>query len=153
MGIAVVSVLLWYGSRKVFSGELDPENFFTFLFAFYYVIEPAKSFSKAFFNIQKGIAAMMRVEKILDAESSIKEIAEPKVLRRFEQSIEYRGVSFTYKEEEGPVLKNINLEIPKGKVFALVGASGAGKSTLVDFLLRFYDVQSGGIFIDGIDIR
>ena len=153
MGIGVVSVLLWYGSRKVFSGELDPENFFTFLFAFYYVIEPAKSFSKAFFNIQKGIAAMLRVEKILDAESTIKELPTPKSFDQFSRSIEYKNVSFAYKQEEGLVLDNIDLSIPKGKVFALVGASGAGKSTLVDLLPRFYDVQEGEILIDGINIK
>ena len=153
MGIGVVSILLWYGSRKVFSGELDPENFFTFLFAFYYVIEPAKSFSKAFFNIQKGIAAMTRVEKILDAESIIIEKDNPRTLDTFQSGISYQDVSFAYNKEEGPVLQNINLEIPKGKVIALVGASGAGKSTLVDLLPRFYDVQQGGILVDGHDIK
>lgn len=153
MGIGVVSILLWYGSRKVFSGELDPENFFTFLFAFYYVIEPAKSFSKAFFNIQKGIAAMTRVEKILDAESTIIEKDSPRTLNTFQSGISYQGVTFAYNQEEGPVLQDINLEIPKGKVIALVGASGAGKSTLVDLLPRFYDVQQGSILVDGHDIK
>ena len=153
MGIGVVSILLWYGSRQVFSGELDPENFFTFLFAFYYVIDPAKSFSKAFFNIQKGIAAMNRVETILDAESSIKEPIQAKSLGEFTTAIEYKNVNFWYTQKEEAVLKNINLHIPKGKSIALVGASGAGKSTIVDLLPRFYDVPEGGIFIDGVNIK
>ena len=153
MGIGVVSVLLWYGSGKVFAGDLDPENFFTFLFAFYYVIDPAKSFSKAFFNIQKGIAAMNRVEVVLDAVSSIQEPTAPKPLEAFQSEIELRGVHFWYTRKEETVLQDINLTIPKGKVIALVGASGAGKSTLVDLIPRFYEVQEGGIFIDGINIK
>jgi len=136
LGITVVAVLLWYGSRQVFSGQLDASTFIVFIFAFYNVIEPAKSFSKAFYNIQKGIAAIVRVEKILDA-----------------QSITYQNVTFAYRREDGPVVKNIDLDIPKGKVIALVGPSGAGKSTLVDLLPRFFDVNEGRILIDGVDIR
>jgi ABC-type multidrug transport system fused ATPase/permease subunit len=153
MGIAVVAVLLWYGSRQVFSGTLTAETFLTFIFAFYNVIDPSKSFSKAYYNIQKGIAAMVRIEQVLDARIGIKEPEQPVPLKSFEKEIEYRNVSFIYKSEEGPVLKNIDLHIPRGKAVALVGASGAGKSTLVDLLPRFYDVQEGGIFIDGINIK
>lgn len=153
LGIAVVAVLLWYGSRQVFSASLDAETFLTFIFAFYNVIGPAKSFSRASYNIQKGIAAMLRVEQILDAEVSIQESPQALSIDHFSESIEYRNVSFTYRNVEGPVLRDINLHIPKGKVIALVGASGAGKSTLVDLLPRFYDLAEGGVYIDGVNIK
>lgn len=153
LGILVVSVLLWFGSRLVFSGEMEAATFLTFIFAFYSVIEPAKAFSKAYYNIQKGIAAMQRVEVILDAENTITDHPEASTISSLEQGIVYRDVTFQYRNEEGPVLQGINLEIPKGQLIALVGPSGAGKSTLVDLLPRFYDVQEGGIFIDGTDIR
>lgn len=153
LGIAVVTVLLWYGSKQVFSGAMEAGTFFSFLFAFYNVIDPAKSFSKAFYDIQKGIAAMERVERVLDASISIQDGVQPKALASFEHQIEYRNVNFSYRAEEGSILQNINLTIPKGKLLAVVGASGAGKSTLVDLLPRFYDVLEGSILIDGIDIR
>lgn len=153
LGIATVAVLLWYGSRQVFGGDLQAETFLTFIFAFYNVIEPAKSFSRSFYSIQKGIAAMQRVEQVLDAEVRIREAPQAKAIRGFERSVEYRSVSFAYNNVEGPVLQDINLEINKGQVIALVGSSGAGKSTLVDLLPRFYDVTKGSILIDGVDIR
>ncbi|MCB0586498.1 MAG: ATP-binding cassette domain-containing protein, partial [Phaeodactylibacter sp.] len=143
----------WYGSRQVFDGRLAAETFLTFIFAFYNVIDPAKSLSKAVYNIQKGIAAMERVERVLDAEVSIREKSNALPAGSFRDKIEYRNVSFTYRADEGPVLQNINLEIPRGQVVALVGASGAGKSTLVDLLPRFYDVTQGSIYLDGRDIR
>lgn len=153
LGISTVALLLWYGSRQVFSGELSAGSFLTFIFAFYYVIDPAKSFSKAFYNIQKGIAALDRVEEVLGTENQITDPPVPQPLSGFRQKIEYDAVGFAYREQEGPVLQNINLTIEKGKVIALVGASGAGKSTLVDLLPRFYDVTQGSIRIDGVDIR
>jgi len=153
LGILVVSVLLWFGSRLVFSGDMEAATFLTFIFAFYSVIEPAKAFSKAYYNIQKGIAAMQRVEVILDAENTITDAPDALALKEVKEGIVYRDVTFQYRSEEGPVLKQINLEIPKGQVIALVGPSGAGKSTLVDLLPRFFDVQEGGIFIDGTNIK
>ena len=153
LGIATVAVLLWYGSRQVFGGQMQAETFLTFIFAFYNVIEPAKSFSKAYYSIQKGVAAMSRIERILDAEVGIAEPANPQPVGTFRQGIEYRQVSFAYKREEGRVLHDIDLYIPKGKVVALVGSSGAGKSTMVDLLPRFFDVTAGALCIDGIDIR
>jgi len=149
----VVAVLLWFGSRQVFSGAMRAETFLTFIFAFYNVIQPAKQFVRAIYNIQKGVSAMLRVEKLLDAESNIKEAPDAKAITGFNHSIEYRGVTFAYNPEEGKVLSDIWLDIPKGRVVALVGASGAGKSTLADLLPRFYDVAEGGILIDGTDIR
>lgn len=152
LGITVVAILLWYGSRLVFSGEMAAETFLTFIFAFYNVIDPAKSFSKAFYNIQKGIAAMQRVEKVLDATNNIKDNAGAKPISNFEKAIEYRQVNFAYHADQ-QVLKNIDLTIDRGKVIALVGASGAGKSTIVDLLPRFYDVTDGGIYIDNVNIK
>lgn len=153
LGIATVAVLLWYGSRQVFDGQLAAETFLAFIFAFYNVIDPAKSLAKAIYNIQKGVAAMERVERVLDAEVSIREKENAFPLESFRDKIEYRNVSFTYRREEGPVLRNINLEVPRGKAVALVGASGAGKSTLADLLPRFYDITEGAILVDGHDIR
>lgn len=155
LGITTVAVLLWYGSKQVFSetNSLDAGTFISFIYAFYMVIDPAKSFSKAFYNIQKGIAALTRVEAVLDAENEIVDPLNPLPFREFEDKIEYKAVQFAYKSSEGPVLKNIDLTIEKGKSVALVGSSGAGKSTLVDLLPRFYDVKEGQILIDGQDIR
>ena len=153
LGIGTVAILLWYGSRQVFNGQLAAETFLTFIFAFYNVIDPAKSLTKALYNIQKGIAAMERVERVLDAEVSIQEKPGALPIDSFRDKIEYRNVSFAYRKDEGPVLQNINLEIGRGEVIALVGASGAGKSTFVDLLPRFYDITEGAIYLDGHDIR
>lgn len=155
LGITTVAVLLWYGSKQVFSetNSLDAGTFISFIYAFYMVIDPAKSFSKAFYNIQKGIAALTRVEAVLDAENEIVDPANPLPFKVFEDKIEYKSVQFAYKSSEAPVLQNIDLTIEKGKSVALVGSSGAGKSTLVDLLPRFYDVKGGQILIDGQDIR
>jgi ABC-type multidrug transport system fused ATPase/permease subunit len=153
LGIGVVAVLLWYGSRLVFSQQLDAETFLTFIFAFYNVIEPAKKLSRAVYDIQKGVAAMQRVELILDAPVLIKTIDPVVPFREFTDAIEFRNVHFAYNETEGPVLRDISLRIPKGKSVALVGASGAGKSTIADLLPRFYEVRQGTILLDGIDIR
>lgn len=153
LGIGTVAVLLWYGSRQVFSGQLDAETFLTFIFAFYNVIDPAKKLSKAVYNVQKGVGAMRRMEALLDAPVNIKDAPDALPLAGFRHSIEYRDVTFAYRNDEGPVLQNINLSLPKGKVVALVGASGAGKSTLADLLPRFYDVEEGEILLDGQNIR
>ncbi len=153
LGIAVVAVLLWYGSRQVFSGAIGADSFFAFLMAFYYVIDPAKSFSKAYYNFQKGAAAVDRVDHILDAEETIQEKKDALSFKNFNHAIEYRDVSFFYQKDEKEVLQNVDLKIPKGKIIALVGASGAGKSTLADLLPRFYDVSNGGVFIDGKNIK
>jgi subfamily B ATP-binding cassette protein MsbA len=153
LGITVVSILLWYASLQVFAGSLEPTTLFAYLLAFFYIINPAKSFSNAYYNVQKGIAATERIEAILDAEVTITEAPDAIPIDNLENSIEYRNLSFSYKNDEKRVLKNINLHIKKGKVIALVGPSGGGKSTLVDLLPRFIDPVKGAIFIDGIDIK
>lgn len=153
LGIGTVAVLLWYGSRQVFTGLLQAETFLTFIFAFYNVIDPAKSLAKSVYNIQKGVGAMERIERILDAPIGIQDKAGARPIDSFRDKIEYRGVHFTYRREEGPVLRDINLEIRRGTAVALVGASGAGKSTLADLLPRFYDVTEGAVYLDGADIR
>ncbi len=152
LGIAVVAILLIIGSGYVFSGETSPETFLTFLFAFYSVINPAKSFSKAYYNVQKGLAASDRVKQILQVENNIKEIDQAKVINSFQQEIEFKNISHSY-EEGIPVLEDINLKIKEGEIVALVGASGSGKTTITDLLPRFYDVTQGEILIDGENIK
>lgn len=153
MGISVVAVLLWFGSRYVFSGDMEPGTFITFLFAFYMVIEPSKKLNRAISNIQKGIGAMKRIEELLDTKSDLQEAENPVELTAFSKGIEYKNVDFRYSNSLPLVLKNINLKINKGMVVALVGSSGAGKSTMADILPRFYDVEKGQILIDGVDIK
>ncbi len=153
LGIAVVAVLLWYGSRLVFGGEMEAENFFAFIFAFFNIITPAKSFSKAYYNIQKGLAAVDRIDLIQNANIKIADRPNAVNIETFEKSIEYRNVSFAYGNGDVNVLKKIQLNIPKGKVLALVGPSGSGKTTLADLLPRLFDVTEGQLLIDGKDIR
>lgn len=162
LGVAVVCILVWFGFKQVEVGGLTPGSFLAFLYAFFMVIEPAKSFSSASYNIRRGAGALERIEEILNADELIFDPKEPVVLRGgFQHQIEYRDVSFLYKEAEKQILTHINLVIPKGKIVALVGASGAGKSTIADLLPRFYDVtdgtsrgnREGGIFIDDVNIK
>jgi len=153
LGIAVVSVLLWFGAKQVFAGEISAATFITFLYAFYNIIEPAKQLSSASYSIRKGMGALERVEAVLNAPVSIRDDDKALTVKSFEDKIEFRNVSFRYQNAERPALENVSLTIPKGKMVALVGASGAGKSTIADLLPRFYDVTDGQIFLDGRDIR
>jgi subfamily B ATP-binding cassette protein MsbA len=156
MGITVFVVILYVGGKMVL-GEHPTMNgavFITYLALFSQLIAPAKAFTTAYYNIQKGLASTERINKILNAEVSIKDPINPKTLNRFEKMIEYKNVSFAYRESEvGWVLNTINLKIEKGKTIALVGQSGSGKSTLADMLPRFYDPSNGEILIDGIAIK
>ena len=153
LGIAIVAVLLWYGSLLVFKNEIKPETFFAFLYAFFNVIAPSKSFSSAYYHIQKGLAAVDRVNEVLDNKEEIKQAENAKEIHSFNQEIVLDQVGFRYNVDGEWVLKNINLRIPKGQILAIVGTSGSGKSTLADLLPRFHDVSEGSIRIDGTDIR
>ena len=153
LSILVVCVVLYIGGRIVLGGESDlqPQSFIVFMVIFSQIIPPARSFAMAFFNIQKGMASVERVHKILDAYNEIVETTNPQVLNNFKESLTFNKVSFGYESQL--VLKNVSFVLPKGKVLALVGASGAGKSTIADLIPRFYDVNQGSVLLDGIDIR
>ncbi len=153
LGTIVIVLVVWFGGILILDvgGNLQPAIFLAYIGIFYQIINPAKAFSQAMFNIQKGLAAFERIDRILDAEISIADIEDPIAIKNLESEIEYRNVTFSYGEKA--VLKNVNLKVPKGKTIALVGQSGSGKSTFVDLLPRFYDVQEGSILINGIDIR
>ncbi|SMO80892.1 ATP-binding cassette, subfamily B, MsbA [Saccharicrinis carchari] len=153
LGTVVMVVLVWFGVYLITGtgAELKGSAFIAYIGIFYQIINPAKSFTTAFFNIQKGLAAMERIDKILLADNKILEQDGARHIDSFQNAIEYKNVSFGYNEYQ--VLKNISLTIPKGKMVALVGQSGSGKTTFVDLLPRFHDIQEGSISIDGIDIR
>jgi len=153
LGTAVIVIVLWYGGKLVLSANsnLSPAGFITYLVFFYSIINPAKSFTTAFYAIQKGLASMERIDKVMLAENNIIDKEHPISVKTFSTRIEYKDVTFRYIEDD--VLKKVNLTIPIGKTIALVGQSGSGKSTFVDLLPRFYDVSEGQILVDGIDIR
>ncbi len=154
LGTAVIVIVLWYGGNLILSGDagaLTPQQFIVYLVFFYNIINPAKAFSTALYSVEKGLASMERIDKILGQENTIKEPKQAKRKSDFTDSIEFRDVSFKYVSDY--VLKDINLVIKKGQTVALVGKSGSGKTTMVDLLPRFWDVCEGEILIDGIDIR
>lgn len=153
LGILTVTILIWYGFRQVESEQLTVATFFSFLYAFFTIIEPSKKFSSASYNIQKGMAAVDRVNEVLEAENTITDVANPVSISTFKEKIEYKNVFFRYKNSDRDILHNVNLNIEKGKIIALVGASGAGKSTLADLLPRFYDITAGDILLDSISIK
>ena len=153
LSICVFSAVLWFGGVLVFHKELDASTFIGFIAMFSLLIQPAKSFSNAFYNIRIGLAAADRVFEVMDAPVTIQDAPDAHEIKSFEHSISYNNVSFSYPNGEKNAIKEFSLTIPKGKLVALVGASGAGKSTLTDLLLRFYDVQSGSVAVDGQDIR
>lgn len=153
LGVTVVTVLLWLGSNQVFSGELDASTFLTFIYAFYNIIEPAKAFSSAYYNYQKGMGAWSRIQALVDREMETQLVEGTIDLDEFRQTIQVENVSFTYPGESHPVLRNINLKIPSGARIAIVGASGSGKTTLVDLICRFQVITEGRILMDNIDIR
>ena len=163
LGTIMIIVVLWFGGTLVLgeSPVISGPTFIYYLVILYSILNPLKEISKAGYNIAKGLASMERIDKILMAENSIKEVEQPKHIEAFNHEIEFRNVSFAYDtitKEDGTtepkwVLRNINLIIPKGKTIALVGQSGSGKSTLLDLIPRYYDVQEGEILIDGINIK
>ena len=152
LGTVMIVIVLWFGGVLVLKyGAITGPTFIYYMVILYSIINPLKEFSKASYNIPKGLASMERIDKILMAENTIKEVPEPKHIASFEHEIEFRHVSFKYAEQW--VLRDINLVIPKGKTIAIVGQSGSGKSTLVDLIPRYYDVQEGEVLIDGINVK
>lgn len=154
LGTIVIVLVLWFGGTLILNhtGALTAPEFIAYIALFYSIINPAKNLTNAFYSIQKGLAAMDRIDDILKAESSILEPRKPVKIKEFTDAITYRNISFAYNESK-TVLKNINLTIPKGQTVALVGQSGSGKSTFVDLLPRFYDINEGEITIDGNNIK
>ena len=152
LGTATIAIVLWYGGTLILSNHstIDASTFIYYLVIFYSIINPAKDLSKSVYAIQKGLASMDRIDKILKAECNINDPADPKKIE-LNKEIRYNNIWFKYQHDW--VLKGVDLVIPKGKTVALVGQSGSGKSTLVDLLPRFYDVDKGSITIDGTDIR
>ena len=152
LGTVMIVIVMWFGGILVLNNHsLSGPIFVYYMVILYSIINPLKEFSKAGYNIPKGLASMERVDKILKAEVDIREAEKPVSIGSFEHEIEFRDVSFRYGEQW--VLRHINLVIPKGKTVALVGQSGSGKSTLVDLIPRYYDVQEGEVLIDGINVR
>ena len=152
LGTVMIVIVLWFGGTLVLgSGTLSGPTFIYYMIILYSIINPLKDFSKAGYNIPKGLASMERVDKILMAESNIRESEHPVHVSSFNHQIELRNVSFRYGEKW--VLRNVNLTIEKGKTVALVGQSGSGKSTLVDLIPRYYDVQEGEVLIDGVNVK
>ena len=158
LGTILIVIVLWFGGVLVLDyGRIDGPTIIFYLVMLYSIINPLKEFSKASYNIPKGLASMDRIDKILQAEIEIKDKENPKHIASFEHQIEFRHVSFAYTDHQNDelvyVLKDINLIIPKGKTVALVGQSGSGKSTMVDLIPRYYDVQEGEVLIDGINVK
>jgi ATP-binding cassette subfamily B protein/subfamily B ATP-binding cassette protein MsbA len=154
LGSIMIMIVLWFGGTLILSDKapIDASTFIFYMTILYSVLAPLKEFSRASYNIPKGLASMERVDKIMNAENDIKEPEKPAELKEFIGNIEFKGVGFSY-EEGKKILHDIYLTVPKGKTIALVGQSGSGKSTLVDLLPRYYDVQEGCITLDGTDIR
>lgn len=152
LGTVMIIIVLWVGGILVLNNHtLSGPRFIYYLVMLYSIINPLKEFSKAGYNIPKGLASMERVDKILQAEVAIHDPEKPVALNGFNHQIEFRHVSFKYEQQW--VLRDINLVIPKGKTIALVGQSGSGKSTLLDLIPRYYDVQEGEVLIDGINVK
>ncbi|MBC7848349.1 MAG: ABC transporter ATP-binding protein [Chitinophagaceae bacterium] len=155
LGVIVLCIILYYGGSRVLSDpnqlELTANTFITYILVFSQIINPAKSLSTAFYNTQRGSAAIERIEEVLKAPITVQELPDAKTLSSFNDKIEFRNVSFSY--EDVVILDNINLVVEKGKTIALVGSSGAGKSTLADLIPRFHDVTTGELLIDGVNIK
>ena len=160
LGTTAIAIVLWFGGALILGGHtsilggessMSASSFIYYLVIFYNIINPAKELSKAMYSIQKGLASMERVDKILSAATPIKDPENPVKINKLKGNVCYKNVTFSYGTNE--VIHNIDLDIPAGATVALVGQSGSGKSTLADLLPRFYDVQSGKITVDGVDIR
>jgi subfamily B ATP-binding cassette protein MsbA len=156
LGVSVMVVILYYGGKLVLGNDPSMTGSILILYiaSFSQLLAPAKSFTTAYYNVQKGLASGERIDKILNAEINIQDAKDARNIQSFQKEIEYRNVSFAYREGEvGWVLNGINLKIEKGKTIALVGQSGSGKTTLADMLPRFYDTTQGEILIDNQNIK
>ena len=153
LGTTAIVIVLWFGGALILRGNsvINAGEFIYYLIIFYSIINPAKDLTKAFYTIQRGLAAMVRIDKILSTENPIKNPEKPVAGVSLQHAIEYRDVRFRYQDDW--VVKGVNLTIEKGHTVALVGQSGSGKSTLADLLPRFYDVGEGGIYIDGVNVK
>ncbi|MBQ6732667.1 MAG: ABC transporter ATP-binding protein [Paludibacteraceae bacterium] len=153
LGTLIISIVICFGGWLIIGAHtgLEAPVFIYYLLIFYSIINPIKELSRCVYGIRKGLGSLERIDKIMNSQNPLTCPENPKTIDTFTNAIEYRGVSFRYKDEW--VLRNINLTIERGKTVALVGASGSGKSTLVDLLPRFWDVQEGGIYIDGINVK
>jgi subfamily B ATP-binding cassette protein MsbA len=156
LGSIVLAIVMYFGGKLVWSSShaLDGAVFVTYIATFTQLIPPAKAFSTAYYSMQKGLASIDRINKILHSEVTVREVENPLTISSFEKEIEYKNVSFAYNRGDlGWAVKDVNIKLAKGKTIALVGQSGSGKSTLVDLLPRFYDPTSGEIIIDGLPIK
>ena len=153
LGTAAIAIVLWFGGTLILNGmsSINAASFIYYMVIFYSIINPAKDLSKAMYAIQKGLASMERVDKILNANNPIKDPQSPKTIAQLKGDISYKDITFSYGNNT--VIHNVSLDIPAGATVALVGQSGSGKSTMADLIPRFYDVDSGSITIDGIDVR
>lgn len=152
LGTVTIAIVMWFGGSLILGGHglVDAATFIYYLTIFYSIINPIKEFSRSAYTVQRGLASMDRIDKILNAKNDIENPEHPQKIH-FNENIQYKDVWFRYQQEW--ILKGINLDIPKGKTIALVGHSGSGKSTMVDVLPRFYDIEKGGIYIDGTNIK
>lgn len=154
LGVMIFSSVIWFGGKEVLESNIEPSVLIFYLISFAYIIAPAKSFSTAYYNVQKGLGAVERINTILDEEEVVEENKKPVNLGVFEKEISYENIRFSYQNyDDNEIISNVSFKLKKGNVLALVGPSGAGKTTIADLLPRFYDVQDGCIKIDGIDIR
>jgi ATP-binding cassette subfamily B protein/subfamily B ATP-binding cassette protein MsbA len=154
LGTLMIVIVLWFGGTLIFSGSssIDASTFIYYLVILYTTLQPLKELSKAGYSIQKGMASMERINKILNAENHIKEKADAKEIEGLNEGIELKNVSFAYTPQH-EILHDINIKVKKGETIAFVGQSGSGKSTLVDLIPRYHDLQQGCILIDGTDIK
>ena len=155
LGTVLIVLVLWYGGTLIFSNQssIDAPTFIFYMVILYSLIQPLKDFSKAAYNIPKGMASVERVNKIMKAENPIRDPQQPKEIHPLADSIQFRNITFRYTDDGKNILENLNLTVRRGQTIALVGQSGAGKSTLVDLLPRYHDVQKGEILFDGTNIR